>query len=129
MKNIKIGERDFDDWAEMARKDPASFEKMRQAAIDDFIESTPAAQRERLRRLQWRIDQERRLARTPMNACIRISRMMWDNILGDGGLRDRFAELGELLQTQSGRRPAAGARHTPARENRAEVLAFARPAR
>lgn len=124
MKSIKIAERDFEDWAEMAKQDPASFEQMRLAAIDEYIESVPAGQRERLRRLQWRIDQERRLARTPMNACIRISRMMWDNILGRGGLRDRFVELGSLLQ--SGATPAdSGA----SGEATAEVLAFARRGR
>ncbi len=124
MKNIKIGEKDFNDWAEMARQDPAGFEAMRLAAIDEFIDNAPAEQRDRLRKLQWRIDQERRLARTPMNACIRISRMMWDNILGNGGLRDRFAELSGLLQGDS-----APVSSQLSGESTAEVLAFARPSR
>ena len=63
------------------------------AAIEAVIESAPEGNRERLRRLQWRIDQERRLARTPMAACLRISRMMWRAVLGPGGLNDRFVEL------------------------------------
>ncbi len=124
MKNIKIGEKDFNDWAEMARQDPAGFEAMRLAAIDEFIDNAPAEQRDRLRKLQWRIDQERRLARTPMNACIRISRMTWDNILGNGGLRDRFAELSGLLQGDS-----APVSSQLSGESTAEVLAFARPGR
>jgi hypothetical protein len=66
---------------------------MRLAAIEAVIESAPEGNRERLRRLQWRIDQERRLARTPMAACLRISRMMWRAVLGPGGLNDRFVEL------------------------------------
>ena len=97
---------------------------MRLAAIDEFIDNAPAEQRDRLRKLQWRIDQERRLARTPMNACIRISRMMWDNILGNGGLRDRFAELSGLLQGDS-----APVSSQLSGESTAEVLAFARPGR
>lgn len=98
MKNTRIAEKDFAEWAETAEQDPAAFEKMRLAAIDDFIQNVPEENRERLRRLQWRIDQERRLARTPMNACIRLSRMMWKNVLGPGGLRERFDELGGILQ-------------------------------
>ena len=119
MKSTKIAEREFDEWANMAEQDPAGFEAMRLQAIEDFIGSAPPAQQERLRRLQWRIDQERRLARTPMNACIRLSRMMWSNVLGPGGLRERFEELGELLQG----RPAATPE--PVAEP-AQVLAFAR---
>jgi len=122
MRNIKIAEKDFEDWAEMARQDPASFEQMRLAAIDEYIASVPAQQRERLRRLQWRIDQERRLARTPMNACIRISRMMWENVLGRGGLRERFVELSGLLQAHTGTDVAS-----PPEQDSAEVLVFARP--
>ena len=84
---------DFDAWSAMARNDPEAFESMRLAAIEAAIASAPAAKRERLRRLQWRIDQERRRARTPLAACMRISRMMWRSVLGPGGLQDRFSEL------------------------------------
>lgn len=97
MKNKKTAEIDFDTWSEMARNDPETFESMRLAAIDAAIEGAPEANRERLRCLQWRIDQERRLARTPMAACMRISRMMWRSVLGEGGLRDRFGELQGLF--------------------------------
>jgi len=123
MKNAKIAEKDFDEWAELAKRDPSSFEQMRLAAIDQFIENAPADSRERLRRLQWRIDQERRLAHTPLNACIRLSRMMWNNVLGKGGLRERFEELGDLLQGQP---PAPSAPVDNREQSTARVLAFAR---
>lgn len=97
MKNENTAEIDFDSWAELARTDPDAFEARRLAAIDALIASAPEANRERLRCLQWRIDQERRLARTPMAACIRISRMMWRSVLGENGLQQRFAELQELV--------------------------------
>ncbi len=87
--------RDFDTWARVAREDPEGFESMRQAAIEDFLQSLPPENRERMRRLQWRIDQERRLAHTPMSACIRLSRMMWEHVLGEGGLRERLQRLGQ----------------------------------
>lgn len=123
MKNTKIAERDFSEWAEAAERDPAAFEQMRLAAIEDYINSVPEESRERLRRLQWRIDQERRLGRTPMGACIRLSRMMWKNVLGDGGLRERFQELGQLLGATRKASPEAA---VPTDGRGAQVLAFVR---
>jgi len=102
MDNKKTAEIDFDTWSEMARNDPETFELMRLAAIEAAIQGAPEASRERLRCLQWRIDQERRLARTPMAACVRISHMMWRSVLGEGGLRDRYGELQRLFDGHSG---------------------------
>ena len=97
MQEKKTAEIDFDAWAKMARNDPEGFEAMRLKAIAEVIDRAPEANRERLRRLQWRIDQECRLARTPLAACLRISRMMWRSVLGPNGLNDRFAELQRLF--------------------------------
>ncbi|MBT8429872.1 MAG: DUF3135 domain-containing protein [Gammaproteobacteria bacterium] len=119
MKNKKTAEIDFDTWSEMARSDPETFELMRQVAIEAAIEGASESNRQRLRCLQWRIDQERRLARTPMAACLRISRMMWRTVLGPGGLNDRFGELQGLFSDRPGGLPAA-----PPSEGR--VVAFAR---
>ena len=120
MKDTKIAEKEFAEWASVADQNPAAFEDMRLAAIQAYIESVPEESRERLRRLQWRIDQERRLARTPMNACIRLSRMMWQNVLGPGGLRERLGELGGVLQGDS--KPQFDSQD----EQNGQVLAFAR---
>lgn len=109
---------DFDAWMAFAAEDPEGFEAMRRAAIDAVIEQAAPASRVRLRRLQWRIDQERRLAPTPMSACIRLSHMMWRNVLGPGGLQERIEELRGLLRGQE-------RRNTPPRSS-AEVVAFAR---
>lgn len=111
---------DFDAWSAMARNDPAAFESLRLAAIEAAIASAPVAKRERLRRLQWRIDQERRLARTPMGACLRISRMMWRRVLGPGGLNDRVDDLRRVVH---GRQRAAAPDRVPS----GRVLVFARP--
>lgn len=111
--------RDFDTWANLARTDPEAFESLRQAAIEQCIANAPAENRDRLRRLQWRIDQERRRAGTPLGACIRLSRMMWQSLLGEGGLRDRFAAVGDLLTDGSVAPPPDSAR----------ILAFARDSR
>ena len=119
MENKKTAGIDFDTWSAVARTDPQTFEEMRLAAIQAAIDSAPEANRERLRRLQWRIDQERRLARTPLAACVRISRMMWHRVLGPNGLHDRFAELHQLVSGWPVETPAG---HTP----RGQVIALGR---
>jgi len=119
MENKKTAEIDFDTWSEMARTDPETFELMRQAAIESAIQGASESNRLRLRRLQWRIDQERRLAHTPMAACLRISRMMWRTVLGPGGLNDRFGELQGLFSDRPG-----DLRSSP--QVAGQVVAFAR---
>lgn len=64
---------DFDTWAALATRDPAAFEVTRCQALDKVISRNPG----RLRRLQWRVDAERRRARTPLKACLVLSGMMW----------------------------------------------------
>lgn len=108
----------FDDWATCATADPERFEALRVAAIEEVIANAPPASQTRLRRLQWRIDQERRLARTPMGACLRLSRMMWQNVSGPKGLQARLAELQHTL---------AGSHDAPTGNSRPpNVIAFSR---
>ncbi|WP_316367216.1 DUF3135 domain-containing protein [Candidatus Thiodiazotropha sp. CDECU1] len=76
---------DFDHLLQLAERDPMRFEDMRQAAIDDFIAALPQERQQRMRQLQWRIDQERR-NRSPISACVKISSMMWDHMVGPQGL-------------------------------------------
>jgi hypothetical protein len=80
---------DFDAWASLAREDPEEFERRRRAAIDALIASSPDSQR-RLAGIQFRIDMERRLAHTPLKACLRLSEMMWDTFLD---LQPALAEM------------------------------------
>ncbi|RMG38516.1 MAG: DUF3135 domain-containing protein [Gammaproteobacteria bacterium] len=123
-KTPTIAGKDFDEWATLAKEDPQAFEKMRLAAIDEYIASAPDTHRQRLRRLQWRIDQERRLARSPMSACLRISHMMWDSLLGKGGLRDQL--LGFVSVWRSGEAAPLSA---PVGTEGARILAFQRGGR
>ncbi|MCU7929809.1 MAG: DUF3135 domain-containing protein [Candidatus Thiodiazotropha sp. (ex Codakia rugifera)] len=76
---------DFDHLLNLAKRDPVRFEDMRQEAIDDFIATLPADRQQRMRQLQWRIDQERR-NRSPLSACLKISSMMWEHMVGPRGL-------------------------------------------
>ena len=96
-KNTIASEVDFDHWSAIASSDPERFEQMRQAVIDEVISRAPQRQQQRLRCLQWRIDQERRLAHTPLAACIRISTMMWDQVTGQGGLIQALKHLSVLV--------------------------------
>ena len=75
----------FEDWASLAQSDPAAFEAKRQEMIDKLIEGAPEDLRQRLRSFQWRIDMERSRSANPLQACIRISNMMWDLIYADRG--------------------------------------------
>ena len=71
---------DFDEMLDLAQHDPESFEEKRLEYIETFLNRIPLEKQQRLRGLQWQIDQTRRLARTPMASCIAISNMMWDSL-------------------------------------------------
>ncbi|RMG29799.1 MAG: DUF3135 domain-containing protein [Gammaproteobacteria bacterium] len=77
---------DFDHWSRLARTDPEAFERQRAALIERAIAEAPPELRDRLRRLQWKVDQIRRTAPTPMAALVRIYRLMWERVEGHGGL-------------------------------------------
>lgn len=79
---------DFEQWAQLARQDPQTFEQLRQRLLDAHISRCSATHRERLRRLQWRIDRLREQASNPMAACVEISNLMWTT----------FDQLGKAYQ-------------------------------
>ncbi len=70
---------DFDAWMNLAKVSPREFEEYRQLVIEHTIQSYGNSLH--LRRLQFRIDAERFRARTPLNACLRLSALMWDEFL------------------------------------------------
>lgn len=70
---------EFDQLREMAQHDPEGLERLRVQLCDQLIQSAPEAYRRKLRGLQFRVDMERRRAKTPMAACIAISGMMHDS--------------------------------------------------
>ena len=97
------GQFDFEHWSHLASEDPEAFEARRQALIEDLINSAPRHRQPRLRGLQWRLDMVRQRSRTPLAACIRMSEMMWDSLLGEGGLRDTLESLTRAHATQPAR--------------------------
>lgn len=104
---------DFEDWASLAQSDPAAFEAKRQEMIDKLIEDAPEDLRQRLRSFQWRIDMERSRSANPLQACIRISNMMWDLI---------YADRGFLWSLQAMSDPSSLLNAVPAESGSADVI-------
>ncbi len=100
MRQLDCMATDFDNWfdnlVKIAKADPDAFELLRKQMVNEVINEVPEASRRRLTGLQWRVDQERRLAKTPMGACIRISSMMWDSVTGGGGLLERLNRVSDF---------------------------------
>lgn len=84
---------DFDEWTNLANISPEEFEQRRHRAIEKVIANGTNSRR--LRGLQCRIDLERRRARTPLKACIRLSSMMWASLM------DCRNELNQLVRVTS----------------------------
>jgi hypothetical protein len=112
---------DFDEWSALAKSDPAAFEQKRLDLIEDFLNSLPHHDQKRLRGLQFRIDMERRRARTPMAACLKLSAMMWDSLMGSRGLKNALdslltATLSPALQPAPAQPPVRNAHILPFRK-------------
>ena len=88
----------FDSWAQLAQQDPDEFESKRKAYIQQYIEELPLERRERMQRLQWRIDMERQRASNPMSACLRLYQMMWDSFAGELGLINTLKEPDNFIE-------------------------------
>ena len=71
---------DFDEWKTLAKHDPNKFEQRRRERIERVILARPDHRQRRLRGLQFRIDMERRRSKSALGACIRISRMMMEQV-------------------------------------------------
>jgi hypothetical protein len=69
---------DFENWAKLAKQDPAAFERKREAILREAIKSAPPEYRQRLEGLQFRLDLERRKSSSPLSACVRMQSLMWD---------------------------------------------------
>ena len=103
---------DFDAWAKLARKDPQAYELERKLLIERAIMRAPAGKQQRLRCLQWKLDQIRNLASTPMAACLQINQLLWESIASEHGL------LHCLQRLQSGNYPGTDKQTT------AKILQF-----
>lgn len=75
----------FDYWSKLAKADPECFELERKAEIEKVILSASPERQQSLRQLQWRIDMERARAKNPIDAMIRLDKMMWTQLYADDG--------------------------------------------
>ena len=98
---------DFDRWRQLAVDDPQAFEAERARIIERAILRAPERNRERLRRLQWQLDQIRRTSRTPLAAALRMHRLLSQRVWGERGL------LEHLRWLQTGIPPAAPGPRAP----------------
>jgi hypothetical protein len=106
---------DFDDWSRLASTDPAAFEHQRSQVIERAIRRAPAQRRRRLQQLQWQLDQIRATSRTPMAACLRMQRMLWQCIEGENGLLDCLQQPAAVIRRRSQSRSGSSARVIPLR--------------
>jgi len=96
---------DFDSAMRLAQDNPAAFEQYRREAIDGLIERIPVRNRERMRRLQWRIDQERSRSGNAMSACVRLYEMMWDSFAGQRGLVGKLQYVQDMCNSGNPQAP------------------------
>jgi hypothetical protein len=108
--------KDFDAWSALARSDPRAFEDCRDRIINEAILRAPAHKQLRLRRMQWKLNQIRTTSRTPMIACLRMNRMLWEAVIGNRGLLDCL-----LYPSDSKRHPDATDKPT------ARIIPFGQP--
>ncbi len=106
----------FEFWAGLAAQDPASFEQARCQLIERLIASASDAAKPRLRGLQWQVDRLREV-HSPLSACVRISGMMWEHLLGSNGLLDAVDRFSRPEKT------------SPPRLSPCQILPFVRPSK
>ena len=93
MKNNNFPE--FEELSKLAKENPEGLENLRKELIEGLIHNAPEQYHQRLRGLQFKIDMERRRAKNPIAACIKISQMM----------QDSFSKLREALNQMQATQP------------------------
>lgn len=88
MKSSQFPE--FDELSKLAKENPEALENLRKDLIEQLIQGAPEQYQNRLRGLQFKIDMERRRAKTPIASCIRISQMMQESFTK---LRDALNQM------------------------------------
>jgi len=96
---------DFDAWASLAKEDPEAFENKRKQMLQDVIDNAEPEIKRRMQGLQWQVDQIRSTSANPMASCLKISQMMWDKTIGEGGLVEHMEQLSDPMHNQNKLRP------------------------
>ncbi len=70
----------FDQLLEIARHNPDQLEAIRQQEVEALIARAPVHLQRRLRGLQFQIDCQRSMHKSPMGSCLAISKMMLNSL-------------------------------------------------
>lgn len=70
---------DFDTLKRLAETEPERLDELLHQQVEALLEGASPERQRSLRGLQFRIDCQRRLAKNPMDSCLRISNMMHDS--------------------------------------------------
>lgn len=68
-----------DELIQLAKDNPEELEALRKREIESTISRAPDPIQRRLRGLQFRVDAQRKLCKTPLSSCMAISQMMIDS--------------------------------------------------
>lgn len=91
-------ENTFEYWSDLASNNPQEFEEIRKEAIRNCINNLSDDKRIAFERFQWRIEQVIRKSKTPLGACIAISKMMSEKIYGEDGLLSAMESLASFSE-------------------------------
>lgn len=70
----------FDELKKLAERSPEKLEEFRMREVEAIISQAPERVRQRLRGLQFQVNCQIRLHKSPMGSCIAISKMMHDSL-------------------------------------------------
>lgn len=76
---------EFEYWYNLSKTDPERFEEERVAEIEKVILSAEPENQQELRQLQWVIDGERKRSKNPIDAMLRLNKMMWRQFYANDG--------------------------------------------
>lgn len=77
----------FNELVKMAKEDPDKLDQLQKKLCEELIQNAPQECQRKLRGTQFKVDMERRRARSPLAACMKISNMM----------QESFSQLREVL--------------------------------
>ena len=87
---------DFEDWAKLYEADPKAFEQRRGAALEAFVKQAPDHSRHALEQTLFRIEMTRKTAKSPLQAAINASKLMWESY---GKLREHVEMVSADMQS------------------------------
>lgn len=71
----------FEELATLAQDAPEALEALRRKLYEQILQQAPEHMCRRLKGLQFKIDMERRRAKTPLASCLKLSSMMHESLM------------------------------------------------